>query len=258
MRKLGLSVLLLAIVTGIGAFYFYEDIFGDASIGAESVAIDSEQPVPMHAIEPIQENAPVSPVYSQEQVPQVVPQKAPATQLEEEKIPEQKVAPVQEQKAPAPQVQPKSAKPAKKPKDSLKAKPKDEMITLPIEDNLRIKERKRPGTLGYKHWTGWYYPTKFILTINDKQVITFDGKEFTRPTKELTFNPKEPLKAHFVWEFLNGRKAGWRSTDFQLMPEAKSIYIGFDWKDQWQVIIDQAAPITKSDKSSDNKNVEKR
>lgn len=135
---------------------------------------------------------------------------------------------------------------------------KQTTITLPINDSFRPKERHQPGTLGYKHWTGWYYPSKFILSINGVEILSFDGYEFKRMRTELTFNPNEPLKTGFVWEFLGGRKAGWRSTDFELEPGADSIDIGFDWKDQWQVMIKNAHAIPESDRSSDNRNVTKR
>jgi len=146
-----------------------------------------------------------------------------------------------------PKVKPFKAKTTKTAEKSAK---KPATKTLPIEDSFRAKAHHQPGTLGYKHWTGWYYPTKFILTINDTEVINFDGKEFTRANEEITFNPAEPLKIHFLWEFLHGRRTGWRTTEFKLDASAKSIDIDFDWKDQWQIYIDHATPIASTDKGS--------
>lgn len=264
MRKLSLSVLFLSLV--VGALYFFE-VFDFGTDQTEMVVSQERHPVAAQVqklmVDPVETSADTQ-VRVQESLAQ--PMSTTKVKLEQEKKQDQLKAPTQEK---APLVPAKSAKkagdqaqaPEKKSEaqeDKKEEKAQNSLITLPIEDNFRVKEHKRPGTLGYKHWTGWYYPTKFILTINDIPVITFNGKEFTRPNKELTFDPSKPLKAHFVWEFLHGRKAGWRSTEFQLNPDAQSIFIGFDWKDQWQVIIDQAAPIAQSDKSSDNKNVDKR
>lgn len=130
--------------------------------------------------------------------------------------------------------------------------------TFAITDTFKDKERHQAGTLGYHKFFTWFYPTLFVLKINDIPVLSFDGKEYTRPNREITLDPNEPITAHFDWEFLHGRKKGWRTTDFKLDPSAQEIVISFDWKDTWQVKIDQAQPIPESDKSSDNKDVEKK
>lgn len=264
MRISNLSILLfVTAVAGVGALYFF-DVFQFGQDQAPLVDANERRPVAAAAhVQTSDTNtihiAAETHAHVQESAPIEV---APLQSVDEEKAPAQKKV-VTPSSAPIAQ-----EKPNKKNQSSVKIAPqkseakneeaKSTMKTLPIEDNFKVKQHKIPGTLGYKHWTGWYYPTKFILTINESPVIVFDGKEFTRPTKELTFDASQPLKAHFVWEFLHGRKAGWRSTDFQLSPDAQSIFIGFDWKDPWQVIIDQAAPIAQSDKSSDNRSVEKR
>lgn len=260
MRILNLTVLFLTVAVGVGALYFSE-VF-DFSADENEMVVSSER-CPVAAQD---QKLVVDPILissdTQVQVEESVPDSVSTENVEAVKIPEQKQI-MQVEKVPVAQAKPRKDGDGKvkivQKKDEVKEEQaQSSMKTLPIEDNFRPKAHHVPGTLGYKHWTGWYYPTKFVLTINDMPVITFDGKEFTRPTKELTFDPNQPLKAHFVWEFLHGRRAGWRSTEFELNPEAKSIFVGFNWKDQWQVIIDQAAPIESSDRSSDNKNVDKK
>ena len=263
MRILTLSIILFAMAASVGALYYFELIdFGTEQ--AQEVVPNERCPMPANVVlKPtvLPANSDDKPAELQE-VASIDPETK--AKVKDVKAPEQKTSPAPENKK-APSSQEKvedtakdTAKPAEKLSKTKKDKTQGGMKTLPVEDNFRIKERKRPGTLGYKHWTGWYYPTKFILTINDAPVITFNGHEFTRPTKELTFDSSKPLKAHFVWEFLNGKRAGWRTTEFELNPDVKSIFIGFDWKDEWQVIIDQATPIPESDQESDNKNVSKK
>lgn len=173
------------------------------------------------------------------------------TQNASKKKPFLVIAPREEKKSEAAvQKMGKSDKSKSKSSPSASESKKNDKKIFSISDSFRTKEHHNPGTLGYKHWTGWYYPTKFILSINGAEVINFDGKEFTRPNKEISCNPQEPLKIRFVWEFLHGRRHGWRSTDFKLDPAAKSIDLDFDWKDEWQVKIAQAKPIPESDKSN--------
>jgi hypothetical protein len=128
---------------------------------------------------------------------------------------------------------------------------KSQKKTFTISDAFRTRERGIPGTLGYKHWTGWHYPTKFIMKLNNVEILAFDGKEFTRKNATIDLDVQEPFVIHFDWEFLNGRRQGWRTITFKLDQNAQAIDLDFDWKDEWQVLVKQAKPV--SSESSDNK-----
>lgn len=115
-----------------------------------------------------------------------------------------------------------------------------------LQDDLTKK------SLGYKHWTGWYYPTSFILSFNGKEILTFDGREFDRVVDSITLDPSKLLKVRFDWEFLNGKRKGWRELEFKLNQNTDTIMFDFDWKDkESQILIDNAEVIsTKSDKDN--------
>lgn len=117
---------------------------------------------------------------------------------------------------------------------------------------LTISQDWDKKTLGYKHWTGWYYPSKWILTINGKEVLTFEGKVYDQRTKHITVDASKQLKARFDWEFLGGRRKGWKEIDYKINENADKLELSFNWKNEpWQLTISNTKPI--STRSSDNK-----
>jgi hypothetical protein len=112
---------------------------------------------------------------------------------------------------------------------------------------------------GYKHWTGTYYPSKFVLKFDNVVVLTFDGKEFQYPNNKIVINQDRILKTRFDWEFLGGRRSGWKEIEFKINENADKLDINFDWKseqkdsknDPWQLTISQAKPIKQ--RAAENK-----
>lgn len=91
-------------------------------------------------------------------------------------------------------------------------------------------------TLGYQHWTGTYHPTTFVIHAND---IHLD--EENKPFKiEITDNT---LAIRFDYAFLNGKRKGAKSILFDIPDQLEQCDITFDWKDEWQMLVEGADPI---------------
>lgn len=112
---------------------------------------------------------------------------------------------------------------------------------------IALHDELTKTSLGYKHWSGRYYPSKFILKLNDVTVLTFNGKEITHVKDNISINPDKPLKAHFDFEFLGGRRHGWKEVMYQVDKNATSLNIDFDWKDpqDYQIILSPAKALSK-------------
>jgi len=121
---------------------------------------------------------------------------------------------------------------------------------------ISLSDELTKTSFGYKHWSGRYYPSKFVLKFNDEVVLTFDGKEITHVKDKISINPDKPLKAHFDFEFLGGRRLGWKEVMYQIDKNANSVNIDFDWKDpqDYQIILSPAKPLsTKGGNNHDGK-----
>jgi len=117
---------------------------------------------------------------------------------------------------------------------------------------ITLKADWDKNTLAYKHWTGRYRPSSWVLKLNGKVVLTYNGREYEFKTKHLEIDPTKILKAHFDWEFLNGRRKGWKEIDYKVNQNADKLELAFDWKNEpWQLTIANTLPITT--RSSDNK-----
>lgn len=120
--------------------------------------------------------------------------------------------------------------------------------------HLVIENKCVKKNFGYKHWTGTYYPSKFVLKFDNKVVLTFNGKEFQQPITKIAVNKDRILKARFDWEFLGGRRSGWKEIEFKINENADKLDLHFDWKseqkdskdDPWQLSIKQATPIKQN------------
>ena len=113
---------------------------------------------------------------------------------------------------------------------------------------IKLTDDLTKKSLGYKHWTGRYYPSLWVLKFDGTTVITFDGKEFTREKTSIVIDPEKPVKVHFDFEFLGGRRKGWKEVIYQIDKDANTIHIDFDWKEPKddQILISPATPLSKS------------
>lgn len=91
--------------------------------------------------------------------------------------------------------------------------------------------------LEYKHWTGTYEPTTFVLSIN--------GKEIQPGTEERVTIQDNILNVRFDYAFLNGKRSGAKIISFEIDNNTSKLDITFEWKDKWQVFIENATPVKK-------------
>lgn len=112
----------------------------------------------------------------------------------------------------------------------------DKTQTLNITDSLTKKK------LGYHHWTGWYYPSKWVLKFDNTEIMTFDGNDFDRLKNTIKIVPNKPVKVHFDYEFLGGRRYGWREVVYQFDCKTTAINLDFDWKSEgdYQILVTPA------------------
>jgi len=113
-----------------------------------------------------------------------------------------------------------------------------ESSVLGEQKNVTIQNLIEQDMLKYKHWTGTYEPTTFVLSINDKEI--------TSGSKEMVTTVDNILSVRFDYAFLNGKRKGAKIISFEVEENVKDLNITFNWKDKWQVLIDNAIPIEKN------------
>ncbi len=99
---------------------------------------------------------------------------------------------------------------------------------------VTIKNNIEPAMLHYKHWSGTYQPTTFVITINGQEI-----KPETQYDITITNNQ---LAVRFDYAFLNGKKKGAKIVSFTVNTNKPTLNLSFSWDDKWQVIIDNATP----------------
>lgn len=117
----------------------------------------------------------------------------------------------------------------------------DEQITkvvspeaVKIQKIVTIKNNIEPAMLRYKHWSGTYKPTTFVITINGQEI-----KPNTQQDITITNNQ---LAVRFDYAFLNGKRKGAKIVSFTVNTNKPTLNLSFSWDDKWQVIIDNATP----------------
>ena len=83
--------------------------------------------------------------------------------------------------------------------------------------------------LQYKHWTGKYSPTKFLVTANGIPL------EPGQTTSIMVTNNKLDLR--FEHEFMNGKRSGDKTVPFTLKDDTIAIDLTFSWKEDDRFII---------------------
>ncbi len=100
---------------------------------------------------------------------------------------------------------------------------------------VKVTNNIEQSMLTYKHWTGKYEPSTFVVSI-DGQTIE-QNKEYNILVTDST------LKVRYDYSFINGMRKGAKIIKFQLEKNAVDLLITFSWNDEWRVIIDQATPV---------------
>jgi len=106
--------------------------------------------------------------------------------------------------------------------------------TSKVEKIIIIKNNIKPIMLRYKHWSGTYEPTTFIITIN--------GQKIRPNTKQNVTISNNQLDVRFNYAFLNGKRRGAKIVSFILNTNSSTLNFSFSWHDKWQVIIENATP----------------
>lgn len=123
-------------------------------------------------------------------------------------------------------------------------------ITTPGQTRtIKLKNTIERKMLGYKKW-GTHYPTKFIVTANNKVVFKMEQKEVSAKEEVSVIIVDNKLTMHYDYEFLNGRRAGSKTTEFKVAPEATTLTLSFDWKDKenpQHIILDSATVVSSED-----------
>jgi len=247
-----LILLLLIPVVGI-AFMVYRRSSRQPKISEQHEHMAEHQHAPQHEPEVTQQASQETP--HEEQITREETPAFSAQELATRETPEpiKEIAP-SKTKPSSPRT---PSKPAPKPSPRKDKSEKKAPAAKPDEAARRRQEVQEPAqatkeitltddlvkkSLGYKHWTGWYYPTKWELKLNDELVLTFDGKEFTHVKRKITLDPTKPLKAYFDFEFLHGKRKGWKQVMYQVDPNANNLKIDFDWKEanDHQILISPA------------------
>lgn len=92
--------------------------------------------------------------------------------------------------------------------------------------------------LAYKHWTGTYNPDTFTITINGTEIA--QGAQHSIPADTKTIN------VMFTYSFMNGMRKGTKTVSYKLHDNIAEAKITFTWKDDWQVLVDNATAISKT------------
>jgi len=103
-----------------------------------------------------------------------------------------------------------------------------------IEKIILINNNIQPYMLRYKHWSGTYEPTTFVITINGQKIRPHTQYKITIINNQ--------LDVRFDYAFLNGKKKGAKIVRFTLNTNRSALNLSFSWHDKWQVIIENATP----------------
>lgn len=111
--------------------------------------------------------------------------------------------------------------------------PDTQKTVTPAVKKVKIKNSIEKAMLGYKHWTGRYFPTKFVITFNGVPIENGSSNS-------VTIDANKKLIVKHEYEFLNGRRAGWRQIEFEVQQSATELDVTFNWLHENHVIIDKA------------------
>ncbi|MDR3550300.1 MAG: hypothetical protein P4L31_02720 [Candidatus Babeliales bacterium] len=203
--------------------------------------------------QPITESAPEEPSdnffnYTEPEDTQIAPEKKPI-EVVQPAVKKPEKTPIKKDKEASPKKE--KMVPAQKP---INAKQKEEVKQTekipaaqeaPKEIQLILDMTKK--NLAYKYLFVHYSPSKWILKLDGTPVLTFDGKHLTQVKNSISINPEKPIAARFDFEFLGGRRLGWKEVMYQIDKNVDAIHINFDWKDPEddQILISPAKALSK-------------
>ena len=111
----------------------------------------------------------------------------------------------------------------------------DAPSTPKIKKTISIKNNIEQDMLKYKHWSGTYEPSTFVIHVNEKEIEP--GTQKSIPMIDGI------IEVRFDYAFLNGKRKGAKIIVFEVNNDIVDLNITFNWRDKWQVLIDNAKPV---------------
>ena len=112
-----------------------------------------------------------------------------------------------------------------------------EVIVAKAIEPITITNAIEPSMLEYKHWTGTYNPETFTITVNGTEVA--QGTQHTLPADT------KAVDVAFHYSFMNGMRKGTKTVSYELHENSTQANITFAWKNDWQVLVDNATATKK-------------
>jgi len=116
-------------------------------------------------------------------------------------------------------VQEKNKRPQKKP-------------VIPAKKTVSVKNNIDSTDLPYKHWTGTYTPSTFVVSVNGQKIDTGGKKDV--PIID------DVLEVRYDYDF--GPRKGAEVATFAVDDGARELSMTFSWKNDWRISIDKATP----------------
>jgi len=88
--------------------------------------------------------------------------------------------------------------------------------------------------LTYKHWSGSYEPTTFVITISGNPISYNE-------TAQVEIENQESILIRYDYSFVNGYKKGSREIEFTISPEKNDYILSFSWKEPAHLILENAS-----------------
>jgi len=111
----------------------------------------------------------------------------------------------------------------------------DTTSTPKAQTNITVKNNIERNMLKYKHWSGTYEPSTFVIQVNEKKIEP--GTQKSIPMIDGI------IEVRFDYAFLNGKRKGAKIIVFEVDNDIVDVNITFNWKNKWQVLIDNAKPV---------------
>ncbi len=112
----------------------------------------------------------------------------------------------------------------------------DAPSTQKAKKNITITNNIERDMLKYKHWSGTYEPSTFVMHVNKKEIEPGTQKSIPMIDNGI-------IEVRFDYAFLNGKRKGAKIVVFEVDNDIVDLNITFNWKNKWQVIIDNAKPV---------------
>jgi len=104
--------------------------------------------------------------------------------------------------------------------------------------------------LTYKHWTGSYAPTTFVITIGENQISYNE-------TTQIEIGTEKNIVIRYDYSFVNGYKTGSREIEFIISPEKSDYVLRFAWQEPAHLVLENAS-IKKATVVPFNKSLEQK